>query len=1108
MLIRCIISLAFLTTCANIYAVGTVFNQDNWSGYDTVTLANPSSSLSNFTVAINLSELSTYGGFGSKVQNDGADIRVTKSDGTELPFDLIGWNFNSGSPTGILRIKWTGSLASSGTHQIYIWTGYVAGTAVAYDANETYGSDNAYDANYMGYWPLSSDFNDRTSNNIDLSGNGSISAGGAAGAFGASTDFDGTNDYLNGVSSLPTQYTITATVYNDVEPTQANAPTGCYTTFAELPGSSTSDRGLGYEDVADVITGYHYDGTPKTATSNAVTPSGAWVCGGSTYSGIQVVAYANGSPGTPISAGNPYTGYVTPEFIIGRFSGGYFDGKMQHVSLHNVARSSAWMAYEYNQLMNNITFHTYSGWTNTIINLNTNLIAKWVGPDFNYPSTTYVRDGSGSPFVDSGSSTGIQILPGSHLSGKNNSTISFTIQSTDSSAVILTRGTAGGGYLLVPESGSSSTTLFSDVGSPSITIDGATFSGTTRDDLFNAICDGVEHECVLTNVDFTALASWATDGLYVGGYDSGAYQFNGSISNFTIDDVVYGPYAGTLNGGDNVDDLFVGYGGGPDSLLTNHGLTLDGSSDYISHSSISVPSNENWSYSIWLRTTESGRYAFGNYDLANLPGLVVNSTTVTVGRQNGSSTFSAPGLLDGLWHHYVAIFHDNSDISLYVDGYFISREVNAGGTATFNSIGRRLAGSYFNGSIGGIRIYERALDQVSITRLFEIGQSDRLNVGLLGRWVAYNTLYGNSVNIADVAGYDFIDNESTDGIFVIPGSTIGGLSDATIEFTFQSTDVNGVVFSTGAASSPYMLVFHDGNVGAISSGVGSPTFIIDGVDVTSGTRDDIHTALCDGQPHKVKITSVDFTSSGSWNTNGLYVGGYDASSFNLDGTVSNLTINGILYTNGNRGTIIGGNTLDQLYVGDWNGPGNNLSDHGIGLNGTSDYFDHAGITLDGAATLAMWVKRNSTNTFDLLFSDGVTNSQKFGFNTLSTQMFVRFGSLSNTTPSHGVADTTQWHHYTLTRDVSGNLSLYVDGNIVSSNFATGQTSSVTLNRIGTDVSNYTDGSIVDARIYNRKLPDSEIYKLYKFGVPTNNVNRRGINGSFRGVQSASTGVTR
>jgi hypothetical protein len=336
---------------------GTAFNTANWSGYDEATATNPSASLTGFTLLIDVSTLSAD--WKAAVQSEGADIRVAKGDDTELAYDLIEWAYNAGSPTGWIRALWSGTLANSGTQNVRVYAGYTGGTATAYDSDETYGSDNAYDANWLGYWPAGGG-SDRTANGYTLSPGsaGNPTAGGVVGLVGTATRYDGSNDYCTGTPTLPTQWTTMCWFYNAVD------ASGSFAEFAESPGHATRDRTTGFNASSNAVWVYQYSGSDKNAYSGAVSPvTGTWHHAAGVYDGTNLSAYANSSPGTPVSSGNPYTGYTTPEYVSGRYQSNYFAGLLDDLQLHNTGRSAAWISEEYAQSNSQATFWGTWEWT-------------------------------------------------------------------------------------------------------------------------------------------------------------------------------------------------------------------------------------------------------------------------------------------------------------------------------------------------------------------------------------------------------------------------------------------------------------------------------------------------------------------------------------------------------------------------------------------------------------------------------------------------------------------------------------------------------------------------------------------------------------------------
>jgi len=87
---------------------------------------------------------------------------------------------------------------------------------------------------------------------------------------------------------------------------------------------------------------------------------GSWHHVAVVLSGANLTAYKDGSPlgtttATFVNNSNP--------LIIGNNRGGVTNGDVDDVQLHSVARSAAWIAYEYEITSDASSFWTNSGWT-------------------------------------------------------------------------------------------------------------------------------------------------------------------------------------------------------------------------------------------------------------------------------------------------------------------------------------------------------------------------------------------------------------------------------------------------------------------------------------------------------------------------------------------------------------------------------------------------------------------------------------------------------------------------------------------------------------------------------------------------------------------------
>lgn len=101
--------------------------------------------LTDFTVYVNLADISSGDAFWGHVLSTGADIRMTTSDGTtQVPVELV--KINTTTKVGELYFKAVGTLPNTSNATFYMY--YGNGDATLPAASDTYGKNNAWDANY------------------------------------------------------------------------------------------------------------------------------------------------------------------------------------------------------------------------------------------------------------------------------------------------------------------------------------------------------------------------------------------------------------------------------------------------------------------------------------------------------------------------------------------------------------------------------------------------------------------------------------------------------------------------------------------------------------------------------------------------------------------------------------------------------------------------------------------------------------------------------------------------------------------------------------------------------------------------------------------------
>jgi hypothetical protein len=325
------------------------------STYDTATLVNPGSSLTDFTLIVDLSRMSAAW-WAAVDTSDGTKGRAAKDSGpTELACDWI--DFDNVAETGLLRVKWSGTLSSSGTQTLRIYPPQSGNASVA--ANATYGSDNAYDSDWAAYWPLH-DANDRTANGYDLTAQGGVTLGGATGKLGAATDFDGTDDRLDYTSGAITAPGTAITWMAWIEP-DANNSTRSIIYQRDLSGNH-------YERLAVLITYFRsneYDGSTAVSAinlSSTVTLDTWQFVALERASSTDRRVWRNANRGNSATTDVTATG-VDSTYVGGASYGGeYIDGALNHVQMHSTNRDPDWIEYEYDQTNDQATF--WGTWTN------------------------------------------------------------------------------------------------------------------------------------------------------------------------------------------------------------------------------------------------------------------------------------------------------------------------------------------------------------------------------------------------------------------------------------------------------------------------------------------------------------------------------------------------------------------------------------------------------------------------------------------------------------------------------------------------------------------------------------------------------------------------
>ena len=363
------------------------------TGYDEAVIANPGGALTNFTLLIDLSRM-TADWWSAVTTSDGTKGRAAKSDGTtELACDWL--EFDDGANTGFLRLKYSGVLASAGTQTAKIYPPQTGNSS--YGAGDSFGSYNAYDANWKAYFPLQSDFADRTSNGFTGTANGGISAGGVSGTFGDATVFDGADDFisLGDTTTLVdgvTDYTLIFWING-----HHTGVSSAHQQIFERRDSSGAENGaflLSYgpwdASATNLVVTTNSGGSWWDMLSDGEMSVSTWTHISSVANTAMLYHFFNGATdSTDTYVAAPSVASLSQ--VIGGFANP-FDGYIQDFQMHTIARSGDWVGEEYDQTVDNSTFWGAWSW-NAVSGGASYLASPIIGNDniFNKNFGTIVR---------------------------------------------------------------------------------------------------------------------------------------------------------------------------------------------------------------------------------------------------------------------------------------------------------------------------------------------------------------------------------------------------------------------------------------------------------------------------------------------------------------------------------------------------------------------------------------------------------------------------------------------------------------------------------------------------------------------------------------------
>jgi hypothetical protein len=327
-----------------------------WANRNSVTINYPqvsgASNLTNFPMLFSVTNASfmTVANGGNVGKSDGSDILFTASDGlTKLNHELEYYNPSTGQVIAWVQIP---SLSPTANTVIYVYDG---NPSAANQQNPT----AVWDSNYKGVWHFSNGTTLSASDSTSNGNNGTISGATAASGFiDGAADFNGASYISESATTNTSVSSLTVSVWMQA----AQAPQNSYATLFD-------SRATGYQNwILDTgVQGNKYQFCLETSTeiqdclgSGTLDTNWHYLVG--SYNGSTQALYLDGAPIAQSSVSIQLgTGSYPLNWGSSNDSASFFNGLLDEARLSNIARSSAWIATEYNNQSSPSTFFTLGG---------------------------------------------------------------------------------------------------------------------------------------------------------------------------------------------------------------------------------------------------------------------------------------------------------------------------------------------------------------------------------------------------------------------------------------------------------------------------------------------------------------------------------------------------------------------------------------------------------------------------------------------------------------------------------------------------------------------------------------------------------------------------
>ncbi len=350
------------------------------AGYDTAIYQAPVGDITGFTAIIDSENFSAN--FWTDVNSsDGTRGRFAKdTTPTEIAFDFI--DFDDTGESGLVRVYIGNSFAadSAATRTIRAYSPNTRNTA--YSPSDTYGSDNAYDANWEGYYPILGDssttMTDRTANGED----GTLQTGVTFSA--DKLDFASSNEGVDLMSSKPldggTEFTIVIeSNVVDISTDRGMFYTDTHSTFEPIAwweDAAATDFNAVILTASGASTGVDLGGVAISLNDTHQVIS--WESSDNLRLYIDSVEDVSGA--FPDAQAGTLDASGSTNYTLGNESnhGKDFYGTMWNIQIHSVKRSDDWISEEFDQTNDNATFWGTWAWTSAGATFN-EAIAESIG---------------------------------------------------------------------------------------------------------------------------------------------------------------------------------------------------------------------------------------------------------------------------------------------------------------------------------------------------------------------------------------------------------------------------------------------------------------------------------------------------------------------------------------------------------------------------------------------------------------------------------------------------------------------------------------------------------------------------------------------------------